>query len=132
MSLRTAVPLTALALLTACAGFMDSRQLPMLPMTSRAALGEERIFADNQLFTLRRYAETREGMGAVTAYYVVGRDADHGPRRLANGVEVYTGTVNSRLFFTNFPGEWYCGQSRAACMSELEPEQIPLQPSGLP
>lgn len=125
MRFRPFAPLAALALLGACAGFMDERQLPFLPLADRSLVGEERIRADFRPFTLRRYAETRVGMGSVTAFYIVGPDPRHGPRRLANGLGLYSGTVNSRQFFSNFPGEWYCGQTRDACIRALEPEKLP-------
>lgn len=126
MPIRPAVPLAALALLTACAGFMDDRQLPMLPMTSRAALGEQQVLVDYRMFTLRSYAETRTGMGQVTAFYVLGPEPARPARRLANGVEVYSGHINNQPVFSNFPGEWYCGQSPAACVQALQ-EPIPLK-----
>ena len=127
MTLRHLVPLAALGLLSGCAELMDDRQLPLLAMTDRTLLGDELLAVDGQTFTLRRYAETRAGMGEVTALYVLGPDAAHGPRPLASGVDLYTGFVNRRQFYSNFPGEWYCGQNRSACRRALEPEQIPLR-----
>ncbi len=126
-TLRAGLAVGALALLAGCAGFIDSRALPTLQVADRSLEGEEQVVVDGRRFTLRRYAETRAGMGRVPAFYVLGPDADREPRVLANGVELWHGLVNGQPFLTNFPGEWYCGQSRIACVEALTPERIPPQ-----
>lgn len=122
---RTIVALAALALAAGCAGFMDSRMLPWQPLVSRTLIAEEIGVVEGRRFTFRTYRELRAGMGELTATYVL---ADGNPRLATvtrEGVEVFSGTVNGQLFHTNTPGEWYCGNSRSACIRALEPEPLP-------
>ena len=121
--------LAALALTAGCAGFVDDRMLPWYPPVSRTLVAEDSIVVTGRRFELRRYREERAGMGVLDAFYVV-TDARQGQTRTTpEGLDVTSGVIEGRLFFTNFPpGEWYCGATRDACVRALMPEQIPRFP----
>ena len=120
-----AASLAALVFLAACAGFVDARRLPWQPLVDRTLVAEESVVADLQRFALRRYRETRVGMGEVSAVYIVAEGRTIDTRPGPGDLPVITGLVNGQLFYSNFQGEWYCGGSRSACARALQPEFLP-------